>query len=80
MQATGDINDDGMCSLGVNIFTKAQEAGALKWPMLQTYLQDFKIAPRERVRKLASLEQPTVRKKQKVWFVSDNILILEKGY
>ena len=67
-----------MCSLGVNIFTKAQEAGALKWPMLQTYLQDLKLAPRERVRKLASLAPPTLRKKQKVWWVSDSILTWKK--
>ena len=39
MQATGDIDDNRMCALGVNIFTQAQEAGALKWPLLQTYLQ-----------------------------------------
>ena len=46
--------------------------------MLQTYLQDFKLAPRERVRKLASSPPSTLRKKQKVWWVSVSILSWKK--
>ena len=50
----------------------------MKWPSLQAHLQSLKIAPRERVRRLASSDPPNVRKKQKVWFVSDSILVRQK--
>ena len=36
MNATGEIDDDSMCSLAVSVFTEAEKAGSLKWPELQT--------------------------------------------
>ena len=54
MNATGEIDDDSMCSLGVNVFTEAQKTGCLKWPLLQQCLTDFKLAPRERLQRFAS--------------------------
>ena len=52
LQATGNVDNDSMCALGCKIFMKAQEEVELKWPLLQTYLETFTVAPRERERRL----------------------------
>ena len=56
MNATGEIDDDSMCSLGVNVFTEAQRTGCLKWPSLQQCLTI--LAPRERLQRFASCNPP----------------------
>ena len=53
MQATGDIDDEGMVQLGMKQIRKAHEEKELCWASLQPCLAYFSVAARERERRLS---------------------------